>query len=359
MRRIRRASPARRASSACRRSRADGAPGVARARARRAAARGCEMLFEPGRPDRAGQWAIGARSRCSMRVSSRVNLAQPNQGEQAGPGERASRSGLRGRWAEARCHHRRDTPTLHRLRVEGVDFQNSHAVFPTVTRVNAATLATGTQPGTHGIVGNQIFVPDVDPARRSIRPPTAACSRSTASRAGVSSHSHGGGAARGARTPAGRGQLGLDGQRLADEPQGAGGGRGARQRVPGSGPARGVAGRCERGDPREVRGRAAEGPRGGALRRGGHVDPAGAPRVRAAGAGPGRRHQLDHRARPHAARPGRGSPAAREALRHADREIAQVLAALDGLGLAGSTDVFVASDHGFTTNMAGSTSRAS
>ena len=56
-------------------------------------------------------------------------------------------------------------PTLHRLRAEGVDFANSHAVFPTVTRVNAATLATGTQPGTHGITGNQIFVPEVDPAR--------------------------------------------------------------------------------------------------------------------------------------------------------------------------------------------------
>ena len=50
---------------------------------------------------------------------------------------------------------------------------------------------------------------------------------------------------------------------------------------------------------------------------------------------------------------GVGSPAAREALRHADREIAQVLAALDGLGLAASTDVFVASDHGFTTNTGG------
>jgi hypothetical protein len=31
-----------------------------------------------------------------------------------------------------------DTPTLHRLRTEGVAFTNSHAVFPTVTRVNAA-----------------------------------------------------------------------------------------------------------------------------------------------------------------------------------------------------------------------------
>ena len=29
-----------------------------------------------------------------------------------------------------------DTPTLHRLRNEGVWFENAHAVFPTVTRVN-------------------------------------------------------------------------------------------------------------------------------------------------------------------------------------------------------------------------------
>ena len=35
-----------------------------------------------------------------------------------------------------------DTPTLHRLRAEGVDFANSHAAFPTVTRVNAAAIST-------------------------------------------------------------------------------------------------------------------------------------------------------------------------------------------------------------------------
>ena len=58
-----------------------------------------------------------------------------------------------------------DTPTLQRLRTEGVTFTNSHAVFPTVTRVNAATLATGAQPGTSGIVGNQMYVPAVDPQR--------------------------------------------------------------------------------------------------------------------------------------------------------------------------------------------------
>src|SRR5437773_3216022 len=58
-----------------------------------------------------------------------------------------------------------DTPTLFRLRTEGVEFTNSHSVFPTVTRVNAATIATGMQPGTHGIVGNQIYAPTVDPRR--------------------------------------------------------------------------------------------------------------------------------------------------------------------------------------------------
>src|SRR6266849_10055411 len=58
-----------------------------------------------------------------------------------------------------------NTPTLFRLRTEGVDFTNGHAVFPTVTRVNAAALSTGTQPGTNGIVGNRMYVPAVDSQR--------------------------------------------------------------------------------------------------------------------------------------------------------------------------------------------------
>ena len=58
-----------------------------------------------------------------------------------------------------------DTPTLHRLRAEGVSFAASHAAFPTVTRVNAATIATGAHPRRHGILGNTLYVPAVDPAR--------------------------------------------------------------------------------------------------------------------------------------------------------------------------------------------------
>src|SRR5713226_795289 len=56
-----------------------------------------------------------------------------------------------------------DTPNLWRLRREGVNFVNSHAVFPTVTRVNAAAIATGTYPDRTGIPGNRIYIRAVDP----------------------------------------------------------------------------------------------------------------------------------------------------------------------------------------------------
>lgn len=55
------------------------------------------------------------------------------------------------------------TPNLHRLRREGVEYVNSHAAFPTVTRVNSAAISTGTYPQKNGLVGNTMFVPAVDP----------------------------------------------------------------------------------------------------------------------------------------------------------------------------------------------------
>ncbi len=58
-----------------------------------------------------------------------------------------------------------DTPNLNRLRREGVAFENSHAVFPTVTRVNSTSISTGSYPARHGIMGNTIYVPAVDPQR--------------------------------------------------------------------------------------------------------------------------------------------------------------------------------------------------
>jgi predicted AlkP superfamily pyrophosphatase or phosphodiesterase len=61
--------------------------------------------------------------------------------------------------------NREDTPNLFRLRQDGVNYINSHSVFPTVTRVNAAAISTGHYPDTNGLVSNSMFVPGVDPNR--------------------------------------------------------------------------------------------------------------------------------------------------------------------------------------------------
>jgi len=55
------------------------------------------------------------------------------------------------------------TPSLWGLTQRGVHCVDSHAVFPTVTRINSASLATGSHPAGHGILGNSLYVPAVDP----------------------------------------------------------------------------------------------------------------------------------------------------------------------------------------------------
>ena len=56
-------------------------------------------------------------------------------------------------------------PNLHALAQRGVVFANHHSVFPTVTRVNASSISTGSYPDTHGLMGNSVFFPQVDPRR--------------------------------------------------------------------------------------------------------------------------------------------------------------------------------------------------
>ncbi len=46
------------------------------------------------------------------------------------------------------------TPNLWRLAEEGVWFERSHAVYPTVTRANSPAISTGCRPGRAGIPGN-------------------------------------------------------------------------------------------------------------------------------------------------------------------------------------------------------------
>jgi predicted AlkP superfamily pyrophosphatase or phosphodiesterase len=54
-------------------------------------------------------------------------------------------------------------PNLHAWGEEGVVFDKHHATFPTVTRVNASSIATGAYPAQHGIVDNSVYFPGVEP----------------------------------------------------------------------------------------------------------------------------------------------------------------------------------------------------
>ncbi len=56
-------------------------------------------------------------------------------------------------------------PRLFRLGQRGIVFTAHHAVYPTVTRVNASSLVTGAYPEAHGLLGNTIYVPSVNATR--------------------------------------------------------------------------------------------------------------------------------------------------------------------------------------------------
>ncbi len=56
-------------------------------------------------------------------------------------------------------------PNLAEFAAAGVTFARNHPVFPTVTRVNVASLVTGRHPGAHGLAGNSFVVREYDPER--------------------------------------------------------------------------------------------------------------------------------------------------------------------------------------------------
>ena len=56
-------------------------------------------------------------------------------------------------------------PNLAEFARSGITFTNHHPVFPTVTRVNASSLVTGCLPGRHGLAGNTFLCRDYDPHR--------------------------------------------------------------------------------------------------------------------------------------------------------------------------------------------------
>ena len=48
-------------------------------------------------------------------------------------------------------------PNMHKLKSEGVDFTNSHSLFPTITTVNASAIGTGHYIGDTGDFGNSLY----------------------------------------------------------------------------------------------------------------------------------------------------------------------------------------------------------
>jgi predicted AlkP superfamily pyrophosphatase or phosphodiesterase len=55
-----------------------------------------------------------------------------------------------------------NTPTLWKLAREGVTFRNHHAVYPSATMVNGTAMVTGVYPGNSGIIANHVYRPDID-----------------------------------------------------------------------------------------------------------------------------------------------------------------------------------------------------
>ncbi len=53
-----------------------------------------------------------------------------------------------------------NAPTLWALAQEGVTFQRHHSIYPTLTTVNAAALATGVHPSRSGPIGNYEYLPE-------------------------------------------------------------------------------------------------------------------------------------------------------------------------------------------------------
>jgi len=65
------------------------------------------------------------------------------------------------------------TPTLWKLAREGVTFRNHHAVYPSATQVNGTALVTGVYPGRSGVIANYAYRPEIDRTRSiSVESPT-------------------------------------------------------------------------------------------------------------------------------------------------------------------------------------------
>jgi arylsulfatase A-like enzyme len=109
----------------------------------------------------------GPATRSASRVLPRIAvlaalfaLIIPARGQQTAPPARARRNviifvadGLR-----AGSVNQHDAPTLWAIRQQGVNFVNSHSLYPTVTTANASAIATGHLLGDTGDFGNTLWI---------------------------------------------------------------------------------------------------------------------------------------------------------------------------------------------------------
>jgi len=58
-----------------------------------------------------------------------------------------------------------NTPTLYRLARRGVFFAHHHSVYPSATEVNGTAISTGAYPAHDGIIGNSEFRPAIDSSK--------------------------------------------------------------------------------------------------------------------------------------------------------------------------------------------------
>jgi len=59
----------------------------------------------------------------------------------------------------------KNTPALWKLAQEGVVFSNHHSVYPSATNVNGTAMVTGVYPGKNGVIANYVYRPDIDRTR--------------------------------------------------------------------------------------------------------------------------------------------------------------------------------------------------
>ncbi|MPZ63859.1 MAG: sulfatase-like hydrolase/transferase [Propionibacteriales bacterium] len=238
-----------------------------------------------------------------------------------------------------------DTPNIHRLRQEGVFFAQAHAEVPTVTRVNGPAWGTGMHASRHGLVGNAMYIPEMDPnAAISTGNPYTLLELDEKTGAIVLTETLGQ-------------RLQRQGKKLVAIGSAAAGG----------GPFL-VNPTAQHGTGVSITYIRPEGPltfpeEGGQVMRDRFGAPPGGSSAEAidyctavvneyilTDLGPDVlffwMSEPDHSQHPNAA----GSPEAIANIRNADRNLGTVLDRLDKLGLADSTNIFVVSDHGFTLN---------